>query len=216
MAEDMRDRNAPLSIGDEAAFDWDKGGGLLPAIVQDADTRQVLMLAYMNEPALRETLSTMRATFFSRSRQEIWRKGETSGAVMHVRAVFGDCDDDAILVLAEPAGPACHLGTVSCFDADDAPGLGMFARLERVVARQADAPSEESYTRRLLDAGVRRIAQKLGEEGVETALAGACEDDGALIGESADLIYHLIVLLRARGLGLGDVAEELRRRRNES
>lgn len=206
-----RSRQA-LSAGDAAGLDFAKGGGLMPAVVQDARTRQVLMLAYMDETALGETLESGEATFFSRSRGGRWRKGETSGNVLRVREVFADCDGDALLVLADPAGPACHEDTTSCFGAEDAPGLGMLARLEATIAARASADPERSWTARLLADGPKRAAQKVGEEGVETALAGAAGDVAELREEAADLLYHLLVLLKARGVPLQDVVEVLRAR----
>ncbi|MFN3536219.1 MAG: bifunctional phosphoribosyl-AMP cyclohydrolase/phosphoribosyl-ATP diphosphatase HisIE [Brevundimonas sp.] len=193
-------------------IDFDKGGGLIAAVVQDAATLQVLMLAYMDRAALDETLDSGEATFFSRSRGGRWRKGETSGDRLKVVSVTPDCDGDAVLVRVEPVGNACHLNRVSCFGDEDAPGLGRLARLEQTIAaRSADDPSE-SWTARLLASGPKRIAQKVGEEGVETALAGAAGDEAELASEAADLIYHLLVLLRSRGLSLQDVLDVLESR----
>lgn len=192
-----------------AAVDFAKGGGLVPAVVQDAATLQVLMLAYMDEAALAETLQSGEATFFSRSRGGRWRKGETSGNRLKVVSVTADCDGDTLLVLAEPMGPACHLGTTSCFGAEDAPGLGRLARLEQTIAGRAGADPQASWTAKLLAQGPKRIAQKVGEEGVETALAGAAGDEEELANESADLVYHLLVLLRSRGMALKDVVKVL-------
>ncbi len=189
-------------------LDWSKG--LIPCVVQDAATSQVLMLAYMDEAALAETLASDEATFFSRSRGGRWRKGETSGNRLRVVALEADCDGDTILMAVEPVGPACHLGTTSCFGDADAPGPGRLARLEQTIAaRAADADPASSYTARLLAAGPKRIAQKVGEEGVETALAGAAGDERELASEAADLVYHLLVLLRARGLAFADVLDVL-------
>lgn len=201
-----------LSLADVEGLAWAKDGGLIPAVVQDADTLQVLMVAWMDEAALRETLDSGEATFFSRSRGGRWRKGETSGNVLQVRSVLADCDGDTLLVSAEPAGPACHENKTSCFGEHDAPGLGRLARLERTIAERAAADPETSWTARLLAAGPKRAAQKVGEEGVETALAGAAGDDAELAEEAADLVYHLLVLLRARGMTLGDVLAVLERR----
>jgi phosphoribosyl-ATP pyrophosphohydrolase/phosphoribosyl-AMP cyclohydrolase len=191
---------------------WDKMDGLLPAIVQDAATAQVLMLGYMNRDALAASLDSGFVTFFSRSKQRLWRKGETSGNSLALRSVHADCDDDALLVRARPQGPTCHLGTASCFGEDALPGAAWLGRLQEVVSERADAPPEQSYTARLLASGLPRIAQKVGEEGVETALAAVTTDGEALAGEAADLLYHLIVLLHARGLGLEDVVKVLEQR----
>jgi phosphoribosyl-ATP pyrophosphohydrolase/phosphoribosyl-AMP cyclohydrolase len=198
--------NAPFAID---ALAWDKQGGLLPAIVQDADSLRVLMLGYMSSEALAATLASGRVTFFSRSRQRLWTKGESSGHVLALVSLEADCDADTLLVRARPAGPTCHTGATSCFAGAQGDPV---AALDAVVAtRVADAPAG-SYTRRLLDAGIARIAQKVGEEGVETALAAVTADDASLRGEAADLVYHLLVLLRARGLSWADVGAELARR----
>jgi phosphoribosyl-AMP cyclohydrolase / phosphoribosyl-ATP pyrophosphohydrolase len=188
-----------------AAIDFDKGGGLAPAIVQDAATLQVLMLAHMDRAALEETIESGEATFYSRSRKGRWRKGETSGNRLKVLSLIADCDGDAILVSVEPVGPACHRGLTSCFGEANAPGVGRLGALERKIAERAAASPAESYTARLLAEGAKRAAQKVGEEGVETALAGAAGGDDEVCAEAADLLYHLGVLLRARGLGFGDV-----------
>lgn len=208
----MRDRNAPLTASDLAGLDWSKMDGLIPAVVQDGTTLQLLMLGYMNEEALRQTLESGLATFYSRSKERLWTKGETSGNHLRVEAVFADCDSDALLVRAEPAGPTCHLGTASCFSADEADGVGWLARLARIVEERAHAEPSSSYTARLLNEGPQRIAQKVGEEGVELALAGAVGDRQGCIEEAADLIYHLTVLMQARDFGWDDVAAVLKER----
>lgn len=196
-----------------ATLAWDKSGGLIPAVVQDAATLQVLMVAWMNPAALRETLDSGEATFFSRSRGGRWRKGETSGDRLKVVSVTPDCDRDTLLVLADPLGPACHLKMTSCFGQDDAPGLGRLARLEQTIAaRAADDDPQTSYVARLLAEGPLKCAQKVGEEGVETALAGAAEADSTLAAEAADLVFHLLVLLRSRGLDLAQVLHVLESR----
>ena len=186
---------------DVGGLAWERQGGLLPAVVQDADTLRVLMLAYMSPEALEATLRTGRVTFFSRSRGRLWTKGESSGHWLDLVALEPDCDGDALLVRARPHGPTCHLQRRSCFATAPADRLSV---LDALVAERARLRPPGSYTTRLLDAGVRAIAQKVGEEGVETALAAVAEDDAALCGEAADLMYHLLVLLRARGLALGD------------
>ena len=210
--------------------------GLLPTVVQHDRTHRVLMLGYQDVAALTATLQTGLATFYSRSRQEQWVKGATSGNYLHVRSVEVDCDRDTILLRCHPDGPTCHTGTESCFTAQppagDATGpegleaadpegaasaevptaASFLPDLEQVVQTRDRERPEGSYTTSLLEGGIRRIAQKVGEEGVETALAAVAQDDPELIGESADLIFHLLVLLRSRGLGLADVEAELRRR----
>lgn len=208
----MRNRSAPLTEADLSALDWQKMDGLIPAIVQDAATLQPLMLGYMNREALAATLESGFATFFSRSKNRLWRKGETSGNHLSVKAIFADCDDDALLVVAEPAGATCHLGTTSCFGEATAPGIGWLEQLARIVHQRGAAAPEESYTARLLSEGATRIAQKVGEEGVELALAGAAGEREACIEEAADLIYHVTVLMEARGFGWDDVTETLRKR----
>jgi phosphoribosyl-ATP pyrophosphohydrolase/phosphoribosyl-AMP cyclohydrolase len=200
---------------DVVALDWNKGAGLLPAIVQHARTGRVLMLGYMNEAALRETLRQGRVVFYSRSRECLWTKGETSGHYLNLVDISTDCDSDALLVLADPIGPTCHMGTESCFAeaaSPDAQRLAFLALLENIIAnRIADQP-EGSYTARLFAEGPGRIAQKLGEEGVETALAAVSRDDDGLVSECADLVFHLLVLLKSRELTLERVVEELRAR----
>lgn len=197
---------------DISKIDFAKGGGLIPAVVQDADTLQVLTLAYIDQAALRETLDSGQATFFSRSRGGRWRKGETSGDFLNVVSVTPDCDGDALVVKVRPVGNACHLNRISCFGDDDAPGLGRIARLEQTIAARAAADPTESWTARLIADGPKRIAQKVGEEGVETALAGVAGPDSELAAEAADLVYHLLVLLRARNMVFQDVLDVLAHR----
>lgn len=189
--------------------DFAKGGGLVPVVVQDAATLQVLTLAYMDRAALEETMTSGEATFFSRSRGGRWRKGETSGNRLDVVSITPDCDADALVLKVRPRGPACHLGSTSCFGEEDAPGLGRLARLEATIAARAAADPATSWTARLLAEGRKRAAQKVGEEGVETALAGAAGPDEELASEAADLLYHLLVLLRARDLPLQAVLDVL-------
>lgn len=193
-------------------LDWEKTGGLLPAIVQHADSGAVLMLGYMNAAALAATCDTGRVTFFSRSKQRLWEKGETSGNTLAVTEIAADCDRDTLLVRVRPAGPVCHRGTPACFDSAR-PVAGFLGELESVIAaRLADADPDASYTARLAAAGSARMAQKVGEEGVEVALAGAGGDREALIAETADLLYHTLVLLRGSGATLAEVSAELARR----
>jgi phosphoribosyl-AMP cyclohydrolase / phosphoribosyl-ATP pyrophosphohydrolase len=200
-----------VSPEDVGALAWDKMDGLIPAVVQHHATRQVLMLGYMSRDALARTIESGHVTFFSRSKGRLWTKGETSGHRLQLRGLRPDCDGDALLIEAEPLGPTCHLGTPSCFG-DEVPGVGWLAELGAIVAERASAPAGESYTARLLGEGAPRIAQKIGEEGVEVALAAVAGEREQLVGETADLVYHLAVLMQARGYGWSDVAAELKRR----
>lgn len=192
-------------------LDWHKGEGLLPAIVQHALTGAVLMVGYMSRESYAETLACGEAVFFSRSKQRLWRKGETSGNTLKVIEIHSDCDADTLLLRAEPAGPTCHLGTDSCFGA--AVPATLLDELEAVIdGRLAERP-EDSYVAKLAAAGVARVAQKLGEEGVETALAAVTRDADGLADEAADLVFHLLVLLRVKDLRLEDVLRRLAGRR---
>ncbi len=199
-----------LAMIDIDTLAWDKQGGLLPAIVQDAATLRVLMLGYMNREALGVTLASGRVTFYSRSKGRLWTKGESSGHVLEFVSIEADCDADTLLVQAHPHGPTCHLQRASCFPAAPADGL---AELDALIAQRERERPQGSYTTKLFEDGVRRIAQKVGEEGVETALAAVAQDEAALLGEAADLLYHLTVLLRVRGLSLEDARQVLQARR---
>jgi phosphoribosyl-ATP pyrophosphohydrolase/phosphoribosyl-AMP cyclohydrolase len=189
--------------------DFAKGDGLLPAIVQHAQSGEVLMLGYMDEAALAKTRASGLVTFFSRSKQRLWTKGETSGDSLALVDIRLDCDADTFLVRAIPAGPTCHTGTTSCFGDDVKPSLGFLAELDALVASRHTERPDGSYTTKLFEGGIRRMAQKVGEEGVETALAAVAEGNDALIGEAADLVFHLMVVLRARGIGFDAVAAKL-------
>lgn len=201
---------------DPGTLDWQKSGGLIPAIIQHAESGAVLMLGYMNREALAATQSTGRVTFFSRSKGRLWTKGETSGNFLEVRSVAADCDGDTLLVLATPRGPACHLGTPSCFGAAppraSAEPFGFLGTLAEVLRQRIAERPAGSYTARLLAEGPRRIAQKVGEEGVELALAAVAQSSSEVIGEAADLLYHVSLLLEAKGLSLADAVAELARR----
>ena len=197
---------------DPDTLDFAKGDGLIPVVVQDAATLQVLTLAYMDRAALDETIASKEATFYSRSRGGRWRKGETSGDFLNVVSVTPDCDGDAVVVKVRPVGNACHLNRISCFGEEDAPGVGRIARLERTIHVRAQADPTDSWTARLMAQGPKRAAQKVGEEGVETALAGAAGDEVELASEAADLIYHLLVLLHARNMVFQDVLVVLAKR----
>lgn len=210
----MRDRNAPLSVGEIDSLAWDKMDGLLPAAVQDRSTGRLLMLGYMNRDALEATLESGFVTFFSRSKQRLWQKGESSGNVLRLVSVHEDCDGDALLVLADPVGPTCHLGTTSCFGGEPE-GPGWLAELSRIVAERAASGDESSYTRKLVARGVERIAQKIGEEGTEVALAAVTRDVDGCAEEIADLLYHIVVLMEVRDFGWDDVMTVLKSRHSE-
>jgi len=208
----MRDRNAPLTAEEIAGLDWEKMDGLLPAIVQDRRSGRALMLGYMNREALDATLQSGLATFFSRSKQRLWQKGETSGNRLHVAGVFADCDSDALLVVADADGPTCHTGTTSCFGDEASDGPGWLADLSAIVHQRAGSGDDKSYTRRLLAEGIPHIAQKVGEEGVEVALAAVTRDSAGCSEEIADLLYHVTVLMEGLGLGWETVVTVLRSR----
>ncbi len=193
---------------------WEKMNGLIPAIVQDAFDGRVLMQGYMNKDALRITFESGQVTFWSRSRETLWTKGETSGHYLDLVDIHPDCDSDCLLIRARQEGPTCHLGLDTCFDTEAKvkPELAFLADLEQVIAKRDEERPEGSYTTSLLESGIKRIAQKVGEEGVETALAAAAGEDDEVLNESADLIYHLMVLLRSRQLDLGSLVEVLKTR----
>ncbi|GGF81747.1 bifunctional phosphoribosyl-AMP cyclohydrolase/phosphoribosyl-ATP diphosphatase HisIE [Alteromonas lipolytica] len=191
---------------------WEKMDNLLPAIVQDAVTGKVLMQGYMNPEALETTLESGKVTFFSRSKQRLWQKGETSGNTLDLVSVSSDCDDDSLLILANPNGPTCHTGAESCWFEGDVADYTFIGDLERVLAARKSADPESSYTAKLYSKGVKRIAQKVGEEGVETALAATVMDKEELQNEAADLLYHLTVLLQACDMSVSDAVNVLRAR----
>ena len=200
-------------------LDWGKGEGLLPAIVQHAVSGEVLMLGYMNREALMQTAATRQVVFFSRSRRQLWLKGETSGNRLDVVDISTDCDGDALLILATPQGPTCHRGTSSCFASQPGAAVQPLAFLtqlqaiiEQRIAQHGPDDSADSYTARLFAAGPARMAQKIGEEGVEVALAAVGTDDARVVSETADLMYHLLLLLKSRNLSLERVTEELQAR----
>jgi phosphoribosyl-ATP pyrophosphohydrolase/phosphoribosyl-AMP cyclohydrolase len=204
-----------VTFNDVESLRWNPADGLIPVVVQDSATGMVLMQAWMNRDALRATLERGRVVFFSRSKQRLWEKGESSGHTLNLVDINTDCDQDSLLVSALPLGPTCHTGTTSCFGNEarsKAGQLAFLAKLQQIISQRMIASTDGSYTARLFASGTKRIAQKVGEEGLEVALAGVGESDVALLGESADLIYHLLVLLRVRGLGLEQVVAELQQR----
>ncbi|MDP9008537.1 MAG: bifunctional phosphoribosyl-AMP cyclohydrolase/phosphoribosyl-ATP diphosphatase HisIE [Pseudomonadota bacterium] len=190
--------------------------GLAPAIIQDANSGAVLMMGYMNREALAATETTRRVTFWSRSKGRLWTKGESSGHVLEVRSISVDCDQDTLLVLVNPAGPACHLGTTTCWGKDAprslAQGIAFLGTLQQIVARRIAARPEGSYTAKLVEGGLTRIAQKVGEEGLELALAAVTQSEREVIGEAADLLFHTLLLLQVKGLSLAQVVAELESR----
>jgi phosphoribosyl-AMP cyclohydrolase / phosphoribosyl-ATP pyrophosphohydrolase len=204
-----------IGPADIDTLDFTKGGGLLPAVVQHAGSGAVLMLGYMNREALSATFERGRVVFFSRSRERLWEKGESSGNSLALRHIQTDCDADTLLVTARPAGPVCHAGTATCFGDGpmaEAESLTFLNDLERVIDERIAMRPEGSYSARLLAEGPKRIAQKVGEEGLEVALAAAGGGNSEVIAEVSDLFYHVLLMLRSRGLSLTQVIAELRAR----
>lgn len=197
----------------QTKINWQKVGGLLPVIVQNYQTCEVLMLGYMNEEALAKTIAEQRVTFYSRTKERLWTKGETSGHFLNVVQMSLDCDNDSLLILADPIGETCHTGKESCFHQfENEPDWVFFAKLERLIAERKNADPTSSYTAQLYAKGTKRIAQKVGEEGVETALAATVKDRNETICEAADLAYHLTVLLQDADLSWTDVIAKLKER----
>ncbi|HXG83007.1 MAG TPA: bifunctional phosphoribosyl-AMP cyclohydrolase/phosphoribosyl-ATP diphosphatase HisIE [Pyrinomonadaceae bacterium] len=194
-------------------IDFEKSSdGLIPAIVQDARTQKVLMLGYMNRESFRQTNETGKVTFFSRSRQRLWTKGEQSGNFLHVKEIFQDCDNDTLLIKAIPAGAVCHTGADTCFNETNESENFLF-ELEKTIKQRKEQPQENSYTSKLFQKGINKIAQKVGEEAVELVIEAKDDDDELFKGEAADLLYHFLVLIQAKNLELADVLETLKQRR---
>ena len=194
-------------------IDFEKSGGLVPAIVQDAITKNVLMLGYMNQEAYEKTVSTKKVTFWSRSRNCLWTKGETSGNYLHLVSIKADCDNDTLLVRVHPTGPTCHQGTDTCWGEDNtASELLFLGELQDFINRRKEEMPEGSYTTRLFSDGINKIAQKVGEEALETVIEATNGTNDHLVYEAGDVLYHLIVMLAAKGLRIDDVAAELHRR----
>jgi len=198
-----------------AALAWEKMDNLIPAIIQHAATGAVLMQGYMNQASLTATLETGKATFYSRSKQALWVKGETSGNFLEVKQVLTDCDNDSLLIACEPIGPSCHLGTESCFPEQKLTQQNFLSQLEQVIQQRKDGDPKESYTAHLFSRGTTKMAQKVGEEGVEVALAAVAETKEDLLGECADLFYHTLVLLADQKIELSEVMEVLQERHNK-
>ena len=193
-------------------IDWDKGGGLVPAIVQNSDNGQILMLAYMDRAALAQTITSKKVTFFSRSKNRLWTKGETSGNWLDYISGEMDCDADTLLIQARPQGPSCHTGSVTCFNDQRPSNIGFLDQLGRLIAERRKTMPEGSYTTSLFAEGKARIAQKVGEEGIELALARMKDDGAEMANEAADLLFHMMVLLEDTGLSLADAIKVLQDR----
>jgi len=208
--------NPTKNLNSQNIPNWEKMDGLLPAIVQDAKTNTVLMLGYMNQKALEKTISTKWVTFYSRSKKRLWTKGEVSGNKLEFVRVMLDCDNDALLIYANPTGPVCHLGYANCFGTSNQTDWDVINRLEKTITERSSTRPSNSYTAKLLDAGISRMAQKVGEEGVEVALAAIEKNDAAFCGEIADLLFHVLVLLKARNLNISCIIDVLKKRENKN
>jgi phosphoribosyl-ATP pyrophosphohydrolase/phosphoribosyl-AMP cyclohydrolase len=191
-------------------IDFNKSGGLVPVVVQDEKTLEVLMLGYMNEEAYQKTSSEGKVTFFSRSKNRLWTKGEESGNFLHVVEIKEDCDQDALLIRVNPEGPTCHKGTRSCFDTHY--NQNFIFELEKIIDHRYNHPLEGSYVNKLRAKGINKIAQKVGEEGVETVIAALNETEHDFINETSDLIFHLLVLMREKNVSLSSIAKNLEER----
>jgi phosphoribosyl-ATP pyrophosphohydrolase/phosphoribosyl-AMP cyclohydrolase len=192
-------------------LDFEKVNGLMPCIIQDEATRKVLMLGYMNEEALEKTQTENRVTFFSRTKNRLWTKGETSGKFLNVKNISVDCDNDTLLIKVDPVGEVCHTGSDTCFDEKNEGDAFLF-QLEKVIQDRKNNPSDKSYTSSLFQKGINKIAQKVGEEAVEIVIEAKDENDDLFLGEAADLMYHYLVLLAAKNKNLENVIEVLRNR----
>jgi phosphoribosyl-AMP cyclohydrolase / phosphoribosyl-ATP pyrophosphohydrolase len=193
-------------------IDYSKLNGLVPAIIQDAQTNKVLMLGFMNEEALKRTIETGKATFFSRTKNRLWTKGEESGNFLNVVEILPDCDNDTLLIKANPVGPTCHTGADTCWDETNCNDIQFLSYLQDFIAKRKETKPEGSYTTSLFEGGTRKIAQKVGEEAVETIIGAMTNDDENFIYETADLMYHLMVLLASKGYSIDDVVDELQKR----
>jgi len=191
-------------------IDFTKGNGLVPVVIQNKNSLQILMVGYMNEEAFKKTLEEKKVTFFSRSKNRLWTKGETSGNYLYVDEILADCDNDAILIKADPAGPVCHTGSTSCFG--DETAKGFIYELENIINQRINTNSEESYTNRLFKKGINKIAQKVGEEAVELVIEAKDNNIDLFKNEAADLLYHLLILLKTKGVSMQNIEEVLKER----
>ena len=196
-------------------LDFDKLGGLIPAIIQDSRTKNVLMLGFMNREAYEKTLELNKVTFYSRTRHRLWTKGEESGNFLNVVSIEADCDRDTLLIKAIPEGPVCHTGTATCFNDDNSYGIQFLSELQDFIVKRHKEMPAGSYTTSLFESGINRMAQKVGEEAVETVIEATNGTDGRMMYEASDLLYHLIVLLTAKGRRIEELAEALERRHNK-
>lgn len=194
-------------------IDFKKGNGLVPAVIQDNTTLQVLMVGFMNEEALTQTKKEGKVTFFSRTKNRLWTKGETSGNFLYVKEIYIDCDSDTLLIKVDPAGPVCHRGTKACFD-NDSP-KGFLFKLEQIVNQRIDDDVKDSYTNKIFRKGINKAAQKVGEEAVELIIEAKDDNEDLFINEAADLLYHLLILLKAKGVTIEDVEDCLFKRNNK-
>ncbi len=193
-------------------INFDKQNGLVPAIIQDVNTKKVLMLGYMNEEALKITQETGKVTFYSRSRQTLWTKGETSGNFLYLKDIKVDCDKDTLLIQAKPTGPVCHTGTDTCWAEENTQGVDFLSHLEEVIEQRKSSTAEKSYTKSLFDKGINKIAQKVGEEAVELVIEAKDNNDELFVNEAADLMFHYLVLLNQKGFSLSDIVKVLEKR----
>ena len=200
---------------DIAQVNFEKSSGLIPVVIQDDDTLQVLMLGYMNKEALLATLETKKVTFYSRSKNRLWVKGETSSNYLILKDIHIDCDNDTLLIMVNPCGPTCHLGNVSCFGDQKLPGLAHIGYLDKIIRSRIMSPQVDSYTNKLLERGLNKVAQKVGEEAVEVVIAALAESDTEFLGEMTDLIYHYLVLLHAKDKNIADIAAVIANRHAE-
>ncbi|MDX9727538.1 MAG: bifunctional phosphoribosyl-AMP cyclohydrolase/phosphoribosyl-ATP diphosphatase HisIE [Bacteroidales bacterium] len=194
-------------------IDFEKGGGLVPAIIQDFNTLQVLMTGYMNEEAYKKSIEEGRVTFYSRTKKRLWTKGETSGNFLYIKDILTDCDNDALLIKVNPAGPVCHTGSTSCFNEETAKGF--IYRLEKIIEQRINDDVKDSYTNKIFRQGVNKMAQKVGEEAVELVIEAKDDNDELFVNEAADLVYHLLILLRSRKMTFTDIEKILRSRHGE-
>jgi phosphoribosyl-ATP pyrophosphohydrolase/phosphoribosyl-AMP cyclohydrolase len=187
--------------------------GLIPAIIQDSETKNVLMLGYMNEESIKKTIETQKVTFFSRSKQRLWTKGEESGNFLELVDIKNDCDGDTLLIQAKPVGPTCHTGADTCWQEENKENYGFISSLENTIkTRRENADSEKSYVASLFEKGINKIAQKVGEEAVEVVIEAKDDNDDLFLSESADLLFHYLILLQAKGFQLNDVVDVLKKR----